>query len=128
MENEDKRKQWREAKKVYLSNKKYYTLIFHKDTATRLENAAKEKNMTVREFIKALITSHNNGSGYVVPKDDILKNLIIEIRRIGTNINQITRFIHKDKSIRTEDIQYIENRLSQLEVTIIEALTNPPEK
>jgi hypothetical protein len=124
-ENADKRKLWREQKQAYRKNRKEYTIIFSLDEAKQVEGYAREKQMSVIEFIKAYIKKYKNDGAYILPKDEVLKNLIIEIRRVGNNINQIARYINTNKHINENDLKILEDRLSKLEKIIVGALTNP---
>lgn len=127
MENEeDKRKIWREQKQAYRKNRKEYILILSPEQALIVEAMAKEKQMSVQEFIKELLKTTESSNGYVVPNDSQLKNLVLEIRKIGSNVNQITKYINTAKNVSVHDIQRLKERLTQLEYLIIRALTTPP--
>jgi hypothetical protein len=127
MENEDQRKKWREQKQAYRKSRREYILICSNDEAQILEKYANEKQMSVTEFIKSYLKKYKTDNEYVLPNDDVLKNLIIEIRRIGNNLNQVARYVNANKTISENDFQIIENRLSELEKIIVNALTNPSE-
>ncbi len=124
-DNSDKRKAWREQKQAYRKNRKEYILILTPDQALKVEMIAKEKQMSVQEFIKELIKATETTNGYVVPKDSQLKTLVLEIRKIGSNINQITKHINTNKYVSIYDIQRLKERLSQLENIIISSLSMP---
>jgi len=125
MGSEDKRKQWREQKQAYRKSRQEHTLIFSESEARQIESYASEKRMSVTEFIKALIKAYKRDSAYILPKDSTLKDLIIELRRVGTNINQIARYVNTNKSISEREIQHLQDSLSEMERVIIDTLLNP---
>ena len=124
----EKQKLWREQKQAYRKNRKEYTLTLSLEESTQLEGFATVKNMQVLEFIKSLLKAYQNNTGYILPKDNTLKELVIEIRKIGNNINQITRFINTNKRISESDIKMLQELLSQLEQIIVHTMTNPTKK
>lgn len=124
-DNSDKRKLWREQKQAYRKSRKEFTVIFSLEEAKQIEAYAAEKQMSVIEFIKSYVKTYKTDSEYILPKNAELKNLILEIRRIGNNINQIARYINTNKRINENDLKILEDRLSQLENIIVDALTNP---
>lgn len=127
MENEaDKRKLWREQKQAYRKNRKEYILILTPEQALKLEALSVEKQMSVQEYIKELIIATETSNGYIVPKDSQLKNLVLEIRKIGSNVNQITKYINTAKNVSVYDILRLKERLTQLEHLIISSLSTPP--
>lgn len=126
--NIDKQKLWREQKQAYRKTRKEYTLVFSIEDADQLEEFAKEKGMLVTEFIKSMIKAYQNDSDYILPKENELKTLILEMRKIGNNINQIARYINTNKSISLIDIQQLQDRLIDLEKLITTTLCNPAKR
>lgn len=128
MDNADKRQLWREQKQAYRKNRKEYILILTHEESLKAEELAKEKRMSVQEYLKALLKANSEGNGYVVPKENEINLLILEIRKIGSNVNQIVKHINTVKAISIYDIQRLKERLTQLEHLVINSLTNPPKK
>ncbi len=127
-DNFDKRKVWRELKREYRKNRKEYTLVFSSEYAFQLESLAKEKGMLVPEFIRSLLKAYQNDTGYILPKENELKTLILEMRKVGNNINQIARYINTNKAISINEFQTLQDRLSDLEKLIVTSLTYPSKK
>lgn len=127
-DNSDKRKVWRELKQAYRKNRKEYTLVFSTEYAVQLEILAKEKGMPVPEFIRSLLKAYQNDTGYILPKENELKALILEMRKIGNNINQIARYINTNKTISIHDFKTLQDRLTDLEKLIVSSLTYPGKK
>jgi hypothetical protein len=125
MDNAEKRQVWREQKQAYRKNRKEYILILTPEQSLKVEELANEKQMSVQEYIRELLKVTTQGKGYVVPKDSEIKYLILEVRRIGSNINQIVKHINTVKAISIYDIQRIKERLTQLEQLILNSLNNP---
>ena len=128
MDDAEKRQLWREQKQAYRKNRKEYILILTPEQSLKVEELAIEKQMSVQEYLKALLKANSEGNGYVVPKDNELKYLVLEIRKIGSNVNQIVRHINTVKAISVHDIQRLKERLLELEHLILNSLTNPPTK
>lgn len=126
MDDADKRKLWREQKQAYRKNRKEYILTLTPEQSLKVEELAKEKQMSVQEFIKELLKTTESSNGYVVPNDSQLKNLVLEIRKIGSNVNQITKYINTAKNVSVYDIQRLKERLTKLELLIISSLSTPP--
>ena len=126
--NIDKQKLWREQKQAYRKTRKEYTLVFSSEYAVQLEEFAKEKSMQVPEFIKSLLKAYQNDTEYIFPKENELKTLILEMRKIGNNINQIARYINTNKVISINDFKMLQDRLSELEKIITAVFNNPPKK
>lgn len=124
----EKQKLWREQKQAYRKSRKEYALILGLNESKILEDYAKNKNMSATEFMKALIKAYQNNTEYILPKENMLRELIIEMRRIGNNINQIARFINTNKVLSLHDFKMLEKHLSRLEKQIATALTNPLKK
>lgn len=128
MDSAEKRQLWREQKQAYRKNRKEYILILTPEQSLKVEELANEKQMGVQEYIKELLKANSEGNGYVVPKDSEIKYLVLEIRKIGSNINQIVKHINTVKAVSMYDIQRLKERLTQLEHLVISSLTNPPKK
>lgn len=127
-DNSDKRQLWRAQKQAYRKNRKEYTLILPLDGAKLLEDFSSEKRMNPTEFIKALLGTYQNDTHYILPNETILKDLILEIRKIGNNINQIARFININKAISIYEFRKLQDCLAELESRIDFTLTNPDKR
>jgi hypothetical protein len=121
----DKREQWRLQKQAYRKRMKEYTLIFSAEYAVKIEKYAMDKGMNVTEYFKALIGAQELETGYIVPKNSHLQDLILEIRRIGNNINQLVRYCNTNKVVSMNEISYLKQKLDELEKCIAVSLTKP---
>lgn len=114
------------VKQRYRARHKTYCLNFSLEEAKELERLASKRNLRIPSYIKAFLNASQNHSGYVVPNEETLQALILEIRAIGTNINQLVRYIHTYRVMEYSDIEKLNNRLSSLEYCITTALSHPP--
>ncbi len=94
------------------NNKKYYiNARVSKEEKERYQKMAKEKNMTVSALIINSIESHitlnMNTSDY--------RDLVIQTRRIGSNINSLLRNIYFTKTFEDTDIKAIHAELKNLD-------------
>jgi hypothetical protein len=125
MNNEEKRKLWRELKQSYRKERKEYVFTLKLEQSRKLEALAESMGMSVQEFIKELLKSKINGDGYIVPKNVDISRLILEIRKVGSNVNQIVKHINAEKNVTIYDLQRIKERLTQLESIVVDYFTNP---
>ena len=81
---------------------------FDENAANVLSKKCKELKLSESEYIRQLIMSDSEVKAYLLLKEDIRK-LLIEILRIGNNINQIA---HEANSmyLTKEDIEVINLR------------------
>ena len=126
--NEQLKQLWREQKQLYRQNRKEYCLIFSKAEDAQLKEFAKVKKMRVPVFIKSLIKTYGKNSDYILPDDNTLQSLILEIRKIGTNINQTTKYVNTNKTISQTEFKALRSKLIELESLIISKLQNPDKK
>lgn len=115
-----------EQKRAYRKTHKTYSLNYTNKEAEELEDLAQRKQMSVPEYLKATAKKERHNTSYIVPKDSQLSELIISIRRIGNNINQMARFANERNNITIKDFEFLNHELRRLEEIITTALTNPP--
>ena len=125
--NEDKRAKRREQKRRYRATHRTYRLNFTLKAARELERLASEKGMDVPQYIKALISSGGTQTGYILPRDSKLNDLLLALRRVGNNINQLTRYCHSNHEVTYTDIRNLKSHLGQIEDVVTKALQYPPE-
>lgn len=93
------------------------------DEYTRIEERAKKANRAVWAQIHAEAEAYARGE-YLPPKDveERIVELIVQLRRIGNNINQIARALNTESTLNERDL--VED-LHDLETTI-RAFTKKP--
>jgi hypothetical protein len=126
--NETQKQLWREQKRKYRQNRKEYALILTKNEAVQLKQFAQQKKMKVPAFVKSLIKAYGKNTGYIIPDDNTLQSLVLEIRKIGTNINQTAKYVNTNKAISQGDIITFRAQLQVLEHLIISTLKHPVKK
>ena len=93
-----------------------------------LERAAIDHNMKVATFARACIHAHLGRSPrYIVPDNEVVRQLELAIRKIGNNINQVSRLVNTKKLADQLDIETINHHLAELEDAITDALRHPPD-
>ncbi len=113
-------------KQKYRKNHKTVSLSFSFDKAKALHEVATRHGKTPPQFLKCLLDASLHGTGYVLPNDNKLQELLLALRHIGNNINQLTRHVHEKGVITHSDIKYLQQRLMQLEKHVTIALERPP--
>lgn len=129
MESNEKQKAlWREQKRIYRQKRKEYSLILTMHEAKELKKFAQQKKMKVPAFLKSLIKAYSKKTEYILPDDNTLQNLILEMRKIGTNINQTAKYVNSNKSISQREMDAFRVKLDELEYLIVSKLTQPVKK
>lgn len=121
------RKRERERKRKYRQSVREVSLSFPKATSTRLEEMARQHGLTLPKFIKACAVQKLDGTGYVVPNQNAVRQLTFQISKIGNNINQITRYIHVSKNVEYPDIERLQALIRNMEDQVQTAMTRPPQ-
>lgn len=123
-------KQWRkEYQKHYHKNyskkriRKTITLTTKEDR--QLKKALKKYDLKLNDGIKQFVFAYLNQI-YVVPNSEIIEHLIIQIRKIGTNINQIAHHTNTFNTTTQEQLDMIYKLLYTIEEIVVESLSNPP--
>ncbi|MBI1289494.1 MAG: plasmid mobilization relaxosome protein MobC [Flavobacteriales bacterium] len=124
--SDEKRKRARERKERFLKRNRTYSVSFPNQQARELTAHTAKKGYTVNSYLKALVKSDMEGTGYVLPNDEKLKDMAVQFRKVGTNINQVVRHINTCREVSMQDIQRMQQLLMQLEGTVVETMTLPP--
>jgi hypothetical protein len=121
--SENKQKIYREK---YRSNRRRREIMFTKNEYLFLERKAKEYSRPIGEFIKECIFSYLEKK-YLVHDLNLFRAIMLEVRRIGTNINQITRTANTKKIIGQNEILNLTGNVKEIELLVKNSLQNPPE-
>ena len=122
---EKRKKYLKNYMKAYFKDKKRKELIFTKKEYTFLHNKAKEHKQNVGFFARHCIFAYLDKI-YIAPNTDVLNKLLLSIRIIGNNINQIAKHTNKVKSLSLFNAKRLHDRLNALEVTIEQSICDPP--
>lgn len=76
------------------------------------------KNLTLSEGFRTIILSKNEQ--IYVPIN--FEKYIVEVNKIGTNLNQIARKVNASKEVNTNDINGIKNKVAELNTMFSEIL------
>lgn len=123
----DKRDIWRERKRAYRAKHFECMIRYSLKDGEAIKRKASAKNLTVQEYIKACVESYQDEK-YIVPKNPVIQHLILQIRKVGNNINQLVRHIHTSKQISKSDIELLQNQLKKIDANVKEALYKPKKK
>ena len=115
-----------ERKREYRKHNRTFSVSFPKVDASKVEQHAKAKGYSVPDLIKALIKADMVGNGYVLPNDGKLEQMVYEFRKIGNNLNQTVRFANSRRELDLKGFQQMQSLLAQLERTVVETMTLPP--
>lgn len=121
--------QWRKAyQKAYHQNygKKRIRKTISLDSSenTKLVNAAQKHQMKLNYFIKSALLGYLN-QVYVVPNEEQVLQVIIQLRKIGTNINQIARHVNSHQGTEQGQLGAIYSLLEEIEKSIKVNLLTP---
>ncbi len=102
-----------QRKEVSLSQKEFDTLAI----------AAKRHGVQLGTFIRLAALAYVKAE-FLLPSDSRIQELEIALRRIGNNINQLTRHVHQ-QGMTQEDLSAFQNKLNELEDRVAHALRQP---
>lgn len=123
----DKRDIWRERKRIYRAKHFECMIRYSIKDGDALKLKANAKNMSVQEYIKNAVAVYDDDK-YIVPKNPLIQQLILQIRKVGNNINQIVRYIHTNKRVTQSDIENLQKSLKKIEADVKDTLHNPKKK
>ncbi len=114
-----------EQKRAYRKTHQTINLSFLKKEAIEIDKNAQKKGMDIPKYIKALVKTDLQGMTVFLSSQQEKKiaEVIIEIKRVGNNINQIIRNVHTSKEVRYDDIRVLQQRLSELEKNVVNMLS-----
>jgi hypothetical protein len=123
--SEEIREKRAEQKRAYRKTHQTINLSFLNEEAIEIDNKAHEKGMDIPKYLKALVKNDLQGkSVFLSPQQEKkIAEVIIEIKRVGNNINQLIRNVHTSKEVRYDDIRGLQQRLSELEKNVINMLS-----
>lgn len=83
-----------------------------------LDMKAKSAGISKSDYLRNMIL-FGTGQKQTTFSDEAADRLILEISRIGTNINQIARYVNMQKSIDGVDVQNLINEFGDLQSALI---------
>lgn len=127
--NEDIRQKRAEQKRAYRKTHQTINLSFLNEEANEIYKKAQESGLDIPKYLKALVKANIKGMAtYLSPQQEKnIAEVVIEIKRVGNNINQLIRNVHTSKEVRYDDIRLLQQRLTELEKNVIDMLSNPRE-
>ena len=128
MEDKDRRAYLTTYQRDFRKRKKRVDLLFEKEEYAQLERVARRHGYAgkVGAFIREASLAYIRGT-YLVPDEERVRGLELALRRIGTNINQITRHAHT-AGVEEREIDEIRQRLRELEETVGKLFRQPQRK
>jgi hypothetical protein len=118
---------WKEENKERL--KKFRTqhhrheISLSQDDFNLLSLASKKYGVQLGTFIRIAAIAYVR-SEYLLPSDSRIQELEVAIRRIGNNINQLTRHVHQS-GFTQGDLESLQNKLNELEDKIAHTIRQP---
>lgn len=121
--------EWRKAyqkkyQELYGHKRIRKTISLNEQEDTQLKKAAQQHNMKLNDFMKQAIFGYLN-QVYVIPNEEQVQETIIQLRKIGTNINQIARHINSYQAVEQEQINLLYTLLQGMERSIESNLCKP---
>ena len=130
---EDKRKNIRDEhsksymaayRKEYSEKNKRVNVTLSNDEFKRVKQLAESNRKKVTSFAKDLLIQEVD-KVYLLPEDEKIESLILQIRSIGNNINQLTRHIHRSGFIGPDDVNQLRAALKKIEKVVEGKLSQP---
>ena len=113
---EDKREIWRLRKQKYRASRYECLLVFTLNEEKELREKAEKKKLSLKDYIKVAISTYDDGR-FIVPGDKKIQELILQIRKIGNNVNQLVRYINTNKKLDITDIQKLQKHLAENKIS-----------
>jgi len=108
----------------YIKKVKRKEIILSISEFNKIEKLAKQYKMKPGTFIKTCLFAYMENK-YILPDRTDLHKLIVELKRIGNNINQITIKLHQTGQWKLFDSDSIYSSLFEMEKIIIKTLESP---
>ena len=131
-EIEQAKKEWIERRKQSYQKqykKKHHRkeLLFTNEEWKGLEMALKKHNeadKNMSQFLKACIFAYLH-KGFILPDDEAVQSVELELRRVGVLINQIAKKVNTNQYVIDADIRRIQEYFFALEAYVEESLRTP---
>lgn len=113
----------------YAPTKKRVNLTLTLQEHKRLQKAAKKSGRKLAPFIREAVLAALE-QRYLVPADtqQQLDDAIIQLRKIGTNINQLAHHANAKQHTTAEDLRLIRQALTRMEHALKKTITEPPRR
>lgn len=115
----------RERKRAYRNAHRTFQLTVPLEEAQRIENSATSIGYTPREFILELLLAHETNSHVSLPPNEQVRQLIFELKRIGTNVNQAMRYANTHRELKPEAFTELQSLLAEVEEMVLQTLIHP---
>ena len=123
--SDEQRKKARERKKRFQNRNRTFSVSFPNAEAQEMTIHAAKKGHAVNTYLKALVKADMHGTGYVLPNDDKLRDMAVQFRKVGTNVNQVVRHINTCREVDMQDIRQMQQLLMRLEDMVVKTMTRP---
>lgn len=105
----------------YRANNKRLEVYFSKPEYEKIKQEAEEYELRIPEFIRQVIRVHF-GETKLIQNPAQVQQIIVELKRVGNNINQLSRYANTQKSF--EEWSILRTRLTELETSVITSLSD----
>lgn len=103
--------------------KRYTPSVSLKESERKwLKKMADEEGISYTRYIKEVALCKRSQAGQKIGKENRLKQLLTELNRIGTNINQIAKVANKTGSLKANRFKKTEQEFASLKLKILEEL------
>ena len=123
----------KEYMRTYLKDyRKYYSwkqvsVTFSKEQYFRLRKISDEYRISVSQIVRQSAFHAIDRTEFLMhPKiEQPFNKLVSSLNWIGNNINQLTKYVHKNRHVTIDDLQKMRNIIAELEQTIETFIRNP---
>jgi uncharacterized protein (DUF1778 family) len=120
------RKKYAKLYKVnYAKSKKRLELTLSPDEYEKLKTAADESRTRIGSLAVRLIYAALQKTQLPLVREDVVRDAVVAIRRVGTLVNQWVRLSSQHQNLHLEHILACEKLLLQLEVQVVGILRQP---
>lgn len=111
-------------KQEYVKKHKVVRLSFPNKEAARLAKKAATYNRSLPDFLKSTIRAYEQ-QAFLFPKNSEVRQLRIELRRIGNNINQVSKAYNGGSLTQATAVSNLRHHLKEIDTLVRNTLEQP---
>lgn len=120
----DRSEYMRAYQKQYRQLKVRKEISFSPKLYERFAKEADLRGLAFNAWVRDTLSAYLDQTFLVISPQD-MQQLVLAIRRIGNNINQVVKYIHSEREVTTEQVHEMLELLKELEATVEAAVQQP---
>ena len=122
--NTERKARAKQAQKKYRADKRRVEIWMPNTKFARKEKLAQAHHLSVSKYV--LKTSDKyEACSFLVPNLKALQAMRIEVRRVGNNVNNLTRLAYTTNRVLVDDFLKVSEQIQQMEEAVRKAVSEP---